>query len=62
MAEMGHVRKFKGKQGEKCDMEAACKLLDYVREWETASDEAGRRAAWEKILKTNADEVFRSAL
>jgi peptide/nickel transport system substrate-binding protein len=48
----------KGKQGEKCDMEAACKLLDYVREWETASDEAGRRAAWEKILETNADEVF----
>jgi len=48
----------KGKQGEKCDMEAACKLLDYVREWESASDEAGRRAAWEKILQTSADEVF----
>ena len=48
----------KGKQGEKCDMEAACKLLDYVREWESASDEAARRVAWEKILQTNADEVF----
>ncbi len=48
----------KGKQGEKCDLEAACKLLDYVREWETATDEAGRRAAWEKILQTNTDEVF----
>ena len=48
----------KGKQGEKCDMEAACKLLDYVREWEIASDEAARRAAWEKILEANADEVF----
>lgn len=48
----------KGKQGEKCDMEAACKLLDYVKEWETAADDAGRRAAWEKILQSNADEVF----
>ena len=48
----------KGKQGEKCDMEAACKLLDHVREWEIASDEASRRAAWDKILQTNADEVF----
>jgi peptide/nickel transport system substrate-binding protein len=48
----------KGKQGEKCDMDEACKLLDYVHEWQTATSEAGRRAAWEKILKTNADEVF----
>jgi peptide/nickel transport system substrate-binding protein len=48
----------KGKQGEKCDMEAACKLLDYVKEWEHATDAAGRRAAWDKILQTNADEVF----
>ena len=48
----------KGKQGEKCDMQEACKLLDYVKEWEHAIDEAGRRAAWEKILQTNADEVF----
>ncbi|HYX01274.1 MAG TPA: ABC transporter substrate-binding protein [Reyranella sp.] len=48
----------KGKQGEKCDMPEACKLLDYVKEWEHATDEAGRRKAWEKILQTNADEVF----
>jgi peptide/nickel transport system substrate-binding protein len=48
----------KGKQGEKCDMEAACKLLDYVREWESASDQAARRAAWDRILQANADEVF----
>ena len=47
-----------GKQGEKCDMESACKLLDYVKEWERATDEASRRAAWEKILQANADEVF----
>jgi peptide/nickel transport system substrate-binding protein len=48
----------KGKYGEKCDMDEACKLLDYIKEWEHATDEAGRRAAWDKILKTNADEVF----
>jgi peptide/nickel transport system substrate-binding protein len=48
----------KGKQGEKCDMDSACKLLDYVKEWEHATTEAERRKAWEKILQANADEVF----
>ena len=48
----------KGRQGEKCDMEAACKLLDYVKEWEHASNDADRRKAWEKILSSSADEVF----
>ena len=47
-----------GKQGEKCDMESACRLLDYLEEWQNATDEAGRRKAWEKILLANADEVF----
>lgn len=48
----------KGTKGDKCDLESACKLLDYVKEWETSSDAAGRRAAWDKILAANADEVF----
>jgi peptide/nickel transport system substrate-binding protein len=48
----------KGTKGEKCDLESACKLLDYVKEWETSSDAAGRRKAWERILEANADEVF----
>ena len=47
-----------GKQGEKCDLEPACRLLDYVEEWENSIDEDGRRIAWEKILQTNIDEVF----
>jgi peptide/nickel transport system substrate-binding protein len=47
-----------GRQGEKCDLEPACRLLDYVGEWENAIDEEGRRRAWEKILQTNTDEVF----
>ena len=38
--------------------EEACALLDYLREWETSTDEATRLKAWEKILETNADQVF----
>ena len=48
----------KGKQGEKCDMKSVCQLLDYLEEWQNATDETGRRKAWEKILQANADEVF----
>jgi peptide/nickel transport system substrate-binding protein len=47
-----------GTQGERCDLEAARRLLDYVGEWQNANDEASRRAAWGKILQTNADQVF----
>jgi peptide/nickel transport system substrate-binding protein len=47
-----------GKQGEKCDLEQACRLLDYLAEWQGAMDEAGRRSAWEKILQANAEQVF----
>jgi hypothetical protein len=49
---------FKGKQGEPCDMPEARQLLDDVREWERAADDAGRHRAWEKIPQTNADQVF----
>ena len=48
----------KGKQGEKCDMDSACKLLDYVKEWEHATNDAERSKAWGEILQANADEVF----
>ena len=48
----------KQRMGEKCDVEVACKLLDYVKEWEHSNNEAERRAAWEKILTSTADEVF----
>ena len=47
-----------GKQGEKCDLERACKLLDDLKEWETTADPAARRRAWGAILQANADEVF----
>jgi len=48
----------KGKQGEQCDMPSACKLLDYLREWETSTDPSVRRKAWDEILAANADQVF----
>ena len=48
----------KGRQGEKCDMPSACKLMDYLHEWESAVDPAVRRKAWDEILAANADQVF----
>ena len=57
-ARWGMFVETKGKQGEKCDLESACKLLDYVKEWETGTTQEDRRKAWDKILATNADEVF----
>ena len=48
----------KEKMGEKCDLDQACKLLDYVKEWEHAPNEEGRRKAWDEILADYADEVF----
>ena len=48
----------KGTQGEPCDMPSACKLIDYLKEWETSADPAGRRKAWDEILTASADEVF----
>jgi peptide/nickel transport system substrate-binding protein len=47
-----------GKQGEKCDLPEACVLLDYLRKWETSTDEATRLEAWRNILQTNTDQVF----
>lgn len=48
----------KGKQGEKCDMPEAAVLLDYLRTWETATDEAARLKAWDQILQSNMEQVF----
>ena len=40
-------------------MPAACKLLDYCQGvGDTRPTTATRRKAWDKILQTNADEVF----
>ena len=47
-----------GTQGEKCDMEQACKLLDELKEWEATTDPTARRRAWDEVLQTSADQVF----
>jgi peptide/nickel transport system substrate-binding protein len=48
----------KERQGEACDMADACQLLDLLHQWETATNEAGRREVWEKMLTTNMEQVF----
>jgi peptide/nickel transport system substrate-binding protein len=55
---LGPVLESNGRQGERCDLEAACKLLDYLRAWESTTDPAVRRKAWQAILSANADQVF----
>ena len=54
----GMFIEIQGQAGREVRHGGACKLLDYVKEWEHATDEAERRKAWEKILETNADQVF----
>ena len=39
-------------------MPSACKLMDYLKEWETSTATAVRRKAWDEILTANADEVY----
>jgi peptide/nickel transport system substrate-binding protein len=48
----------RGKLGEKCDMDAACQLLDDLKIWETATDDAARRKSWDRILQVNMEQVF----
>ena len=59
VARWGMYVESKGKQGEQCDMPSACKLMDYLHEWETATDPAVRRKAWDEIL---ADQRRRGIL
>ncbi len=47
-----------GKQGDKCDMPEAIRLLDELRKWEVATDDAQRRKAWDTILEINMEQVF----
>ena len=48
----------KGKQGEKCDMERPASSSTTSRNGSTRPTTTTRRKAWDKILATNADEVF----
>ena len=53
-----HAKDHHGRRGLLRMVSRRRKLLDYLKEWETSADAAGRRKAWDKILATNADEVF----
>ncbi len=47
-----------GSSGQKVDMPEAEELLNLLKEWRSATDEATREAAWHKMLKLRADQVF----
>lgn len=47
-----------GKQGEPCDMDEGKKLLELLHTWESSTDDAARRKAWDEILTVNAEQVF----
>ena len=50
MVELGMFVESKGTKGQACDMPSACKLMDYLKEWETSADPTGRPKAWDEIL------------
>ena len=52
----------KERMGEKCDMEVACKLLDYVKEWEHGTNEAERRASAQSAVQTLASVAPEQAI
>ncbi|WP_448205176.1 ABC transporter substrate-binding protein [Azospirillum sp. sgz302134] len=54
----GQFHQTMGKEGEPPDLPEAKELIDAYRAWRDAPDEAGRAAAWERILTINADQVF----
>lgn len=47
-----------GTSGEKPDYAPAAELMDAFSQWETATSEGDREAAWETILRIHRDEVL----
>jgi len=54
----GQFYETKGVDGEKVDLPEAERLLVLYDDWRKATDEAGRTAVWEEILRINAEEVY----
>lgn len=54
----GQFYQTMGRDGERPDLPEAVELLDAFRAWRMATDEAGRAAAWHRILSINAEQVF----
>jgi len=54
----GQFVETKGESGEKVDLPEAQKLDDLLKQWSTATDTAGREAAWREMLTIFADQEF----
>ncbi len=54
----GQYHETKGQSGAAPDLAVARELMRLYEAWRSATSKAGRRAAWERILEINADQVF----
>jgi peptide/nickel transport system substrate-binding protein len=54
----GQYFQTNGAAGETPDMPAAQKLMELAQQWERATDDATREAAWREMLKIHADQVY----
>ncbi len=54
----GQYHQTGGEVGEKPDMPSAERLMELAHDWDMASTDEERAAAWEEMLKIHADEVF----
>lgn len=54
----GQYYQTRGEAGEPVDMDAPKRLMDLAENWRTATDDAGRTAAWQEIVDIHADQVY----
>ncbi|MGV6849767.1 MAG: ABC transporter substrate-binding protein [Marinibacterium sp.] len=54
----GQYYQTNGEVGEPPDMEPAIRLLELSHDWENATTDAERSAAWREMLKIHADNVY----
>ncbi|MEP1330783.1 ABC transporter substrate-binding protein [Pseudophaeobacter sp.] len=54
----GQYYQTAGAAGEAPDMAPAQRLMELMHDWENATDDAGRAAAWHEMLKIHADQVY----
>lgn len=54
----GQYYETKGTAGQEIDMEAPRELMSLYDEWLTATNRQERRAAWDRILEINAEQVY----
>ncbi len=54
----GQFYQTAGAAGEAPDMAPAQRLMELMHEWENASDDDGRAAAWHEMLKIHSEQVY----